>query len=103
MKKLLLSEFAFVLSAGAAFASDVVETVTPTATAVLKNMTETSGYNSTLTLTDPTGKHTYTVYGFNNNKNSWNPNPMRCGSTSTSIAPYTATISTDFMILASVD
>lgn len=101
MKKLLLSAFAFVLSASAAFAQEVVETITPSATPTLKNMTAIGGYSLNLTLTDPSGEHSYNVYGFNNNNNKWNPNPMRCGNKKATNG-YTATISTKFMITAAV-
>lgn len=98
MKKLLLTIFTFLLSTAAAFASDVVETVTPSTS----NMPSISSYSNTFTLT-ASESHTYTVYGFNNNKLGWNSNPMRCGYKNKNNTGYTATIATNFNILASVD
>lgn len=99
MKKLLLTAFTFLLSTAAAFASDVVETVTPT----FSNMTNSNAYaTGVLTLTAENGNK-YEVKGFSNNNNSnesWKDSPMRCGSKSSA---YTATISTGFLVLATVD
>lgn len=104
MKKLLLTAFTFLLSTAAAFASDVVETVTPSVAAdKVSNMTSANGYSQTLTLKGTDDK-TYTVYGFNNNSLGWTANPMRCGyKFANQTQGYTATITTDFSILASVD